>query len=352
MQLLISVAVAGFATVVCMGLLRPLALRLNLVDVPGGRKSHLGKIPLIGGIGMFVGFVFALLFTPISFEPFRALFAGGALMVFVGVLDDFNEMSPKLKFLLQIVAALIMIQLGGVRLVALGNLFYQGDIFLPYILSVIVTVIATLGVMNAVHMTDGSDGLAGSLSLVEFGLLFYLAFTSHLYSEVLVICVMIGALLAYLSFNFPVYGRARAWAFMGDAGSLFIGFVLSWFLISLSQEPLSIASPMVFVWIVAIPLFDATAAILRRLMKRQSPMLPDAKHLHHLLLRLGCNRVMTVLIMGALSFVMGVTGIMLHKIGFLDCWLFEFFIWTFVIYMLFIYLGWQSVERRTSVKER
>lgn len=344
MQLLISVVIALFATVVCIALLRPLALRLNFVDVPGGRKSHLGHVPLIGGIGMFVGLVFAVLFTPISFAPFRALFAGSALMILVGVLDDFNEMSAKLKLVMQIIAALVMANLGGVLLVDLGNLFFFGNIHLPFIASLIVTIIATLGVMNAVNMTDGSDGLAASVSFIEFSLLLYLSVEQGLYPQMMLLSIMLSVLVAYSIFNFPVYRRPRAWAFMGDAGSLLLGFILSWFLISLSQAPFAVAKPIVFVWIMAVPLFDATLAILRRVLAGASPFSPDAKHIHHLLRAKGCNRVVTVLFISAAALIMGVLGIVLDRYGVREYWMLLFFVLLFLLYALAVHASWQGVK--------
>ncbi len=344
MQLIISATLAGFATVIAIMLLKPLAFRVNLVDLPGGRKSHVGKIPLVGGIGMFVGFCFAALLTPMPLAPYRALFAGSALMVLVGVLDDFHEMSARVKFILQIIAAMIMAKAGGVILFDLGNLLGTGAVHLSFLVACVVTVIATLGVMNAVNMTDGSDGLAASVSVIELSLLSYLAYQQGLYSHVLLLSVLISTLLGYLVFNFPFSFRKKAAAFMGDAGSLFIGFMLAWFLISLSQAPFQVAHPVVFLWIMALPLFDATASIVRRLLKGGSPFRPDAQHLHHLLKHKNCSSLGVVLIIGTSSFCMGALGIFLGRLGMPQCSMFELFIVCFVVYTATVDIVWRNVR--------
>src|SRR5262245_59089903 len=154
MQVLYSSISNFIITIGCISLLRPLAVRINLVDAPHGRKQHEGHVPLIGGIAMFLGVLFALLTLSISLQPLRGFIAGCALLVFIGVLDDFHELSARARLVAQAAAGLIMVLWGKVALHSLGNLLFLGDIHLGWF-SLPITVLAVIGIINAVNMTDG-----------------------------------------------------------------------------------------------------------------------------------------------------------------------------------------------------
>ncbi len=323
-------------------MLKPLALRVNLVDTPGGRKKHQGQIPLIGGLAMFIGLFFSLLTLQLSLSEFRSFIAATGLLMTTGLLDDFHELSPRARFLLQILAALLMTAWGGVIVDHLGNLFYLGNIELgnwglPF------TVIAIVGVINAVNMTDGVDGLASSLAFVECILLCYLALHAKLIIDAHIILLVISVLMAFLIFNFPFQKRAaHSTIFMGDAGSMVLGFILVWFAVRLSQQAVDAAQPVTMLWILAIPLWDMWSVMIYRLSKLRSPFAPDRSHLHHLLLYRGLTARQTTLIMSGMAFVLGSFGIFMERIGIVEGVRFDLFILLFIIYMILVKYAWKE----------
>src|SRR6185312_5195559 len=333
MPYILSCLVAFAVTVCCIWLLRPLAIRLGLVDLPVGRKQHQGHTPLIGGIGMFLGFLFALLTLPISLVEYRSFIAGSALLVFIGVLDDFHELTPRARLIAQLIAALLMTAAAKVILYDLGNIFFYkslllGNWGLPF------TIIAVIGVINAVNMTDGIDGLAGGLVFIEIGFLAFLAFQNGHMDIVLILSLILATLLGFLFFNFPIFSHQRAAVFMGDAGSMFLGFALVWFLVKLSQVPTQVVRPATMLWIAAIPLFDFVSVVLRRLQTRTSLISADREHFHYMLLEVGFSRIQVVLTLCLASFILGTVGILGERVGISDGIMFLGFLGVFLLYLL------------------
>jgi UDP-GlcNAc:undecaprenyl-phosphate GlcNAc-1-phosphate transferase len=331
--------IAFTITLATMLLLRPLAIRLGLMDEPGGRKHHEGNIPLIGGIAMLLGFGFSLLTLDVSLSNYRCLIAGVSLLVVTGLLDDFHELSPRSRLFIQIFVGILMVWWGNISLQSFGNLFSLGMIKVGFF-AFPLTVIAVVAIINAVNMTDGVDGLAGSIAFVEF---FYLAWLSHhanLIIDKQIIYLIIMSLLAFLFFNFP--WRQRASVFMGDSGSMMLGFLLSWFCISLSQASHFAARPVVFLWIMAVPLFDISSVVVRRLTRGFSPFKADRGHLHHYLLKRGLSSLQVTFIISLLSGILGLIGILGEKYQMRESILFVSFIVLFFIYLYILHLAWKK----------
>ncbi len=346
---LFSAFIAFLITLFCILLLKPLALRLSLVDAPNSRKHHQGDIPLIGGLAMFIGFLAGLLTLPISLQHFRSFIAGSALLVFVGLLDDFHELSPKSRFLSQILALLLMFFWGGIKLTHLGNLFFYREIGLS-IYSLPVTVFAGLGVINAINMTDGIDGLAGILVLTELILLICCALISNQIIAVYILLLIISAILAFLCLNFSLPGRVHAHVFMGDAGSMFLGFSLVWFLIELSQAGSHAITPVTMLWIMSLPLFDTTAVMLYRVSKKKSIFSSDRQHLHHLLTGLNLSAAQISLILGSINLVLGTIGLLTYYQQLAEGILFIGFLMLFVLYFISVtYLRLWLNRKKNSV---
>lgn len=329
---LLSAGLCFCITVFCILLLRPLALRLGLVDTPDIRKQHQGNIPLIGGLAMLMGLLVGLLTLPISLQNYRSFIAASALLVFVGFLDDFKELSTKSRFFAQIVAVLLMIFWGKNYIVHLGNLIFFKDIHLGYYTSLIVTLVAGLGIINAINMIDGVDGLAGTLVLVELILLMGCAIITQHFSATMLLLLLAASVIGFLCFNFPFPGRAHAQIFMGDAGSMLLGFALVWFLIELSQSTFRPITPVTMLWIMSVPLFDATAVMLYRLIKGQSVVFSDRQHGHHLLLTLNFSPVQINLLFGSANFVLGLVGLCAFYYQFSESMMFISFLMLFIIY--------------------
>lgn len=288
--------------------MRPLARIIGLVDVPDARKTHSGSVPLVGGIAIFLSVLALCLVSLWTGRPLVAaipqllsFLAGGLLLVGIGLADDFLELSARVRFLAQAMAALIMAFGGGVELADLGAMSVSGRVVELGLLTVPFTIFATIGVINALNMCDGLDGLSGSQALVSLsGFLLALLIWGEP-ADATLLAGLGGGIAGFLLFNLRLPGRTRASVFLGDAGSMFLGFALAWFAISLSQGPERIINPAAALWFVMVPVIDAVAIMLRRILKGRSPFAPDREHLHHIFLLAGYSVSQTVAIMAGLG---------------------------------------------------
>ncbi len=334
---------AVILTLFFISLLRPISIKLGLVDHPGGRKAHKGRIPLIGGVAMFCAFSFSLLTLPISLEPFRGLIAASLLIIITGVLDDFHELSAKQKFLAQFIAVLLIALWGHSYLYTLGKIDFLFTINLG-VFAIPFTVFAIVGVINALNMVDGHDGLAGGLALIQFILLYYLAWSNHNHTDATVLLLFIGITSGFLWYNFPLKKNKRKKIFMGDAGSMFLGLALGWFCIRLSQGRHAACHPITMLWIMSIPLFDSISAIVRRVRKGLSPFFPDRAHFHHIFHHAGFSPIQTVAIIYSLAIIIGLIGILGDKLGFSQGILFLGFLLLFAFYLYCVNHAWKVMK--------
>ncbi len=288
--------------------LAKIALKMGLVDLPGRRKMHRTAKPLVGGLGM----VMALAFTCLLWVPFttlRGFFSGIVIMVTVGFLDDYRELGPKAKFLAQILAIGVMMFLSRIFLVTFGDLASLGPIDLGSIwLSVPLTVFCAMGVINAINMIDGLDGLAGGVSLVAFAAFAALAWLEN-YQELFFLNVaLVGVLIGFLRYNWP-----PARLFMGDAGSLSLGFALAFMAIALTQDNNSVVRPAAALLVLTVPIVDTLIIMSKRLLHGNSPFLADRYHLHHILTRFGLSKkesVGVILVLSMLFSGLAIAGTM------------------------------------------
>jgi UDP-GlcNAc:undecaprenyl-phosphate GlcNAc-1-phosphate transferase len=338
-------ATAFAVTAAIILLCAPLARRIGLVSMPGAHRSHDGRVPVVGGIGMFCGFLFAVLLVPTSLHEFRPLFAAAALLVIVGVLDDFQELRPRARFAAQIIAGLIIIVWGGVQLHDLGGLLGPAPLLLGPV-GAAFTLFAVVGVINAFNLIDGVDGLAGGLSLIVLMLLAAAATTTGNTLDRPMLSILAAATAAFLIFNLRYPGHPRARVFMGDAGSMFLGLTLAWFLIHLSQGEDRSFAPITGVWLIAIPLLDTLCTMVRRISCGRSPIDADRGHLHHLLQALGLSPGQAVAALLGLSLLIGAASLLCERIGVPESWLFAAFCLVFPVYCAGIELGWRRATRR------
>ena len=351
-MLWLSACISGVACVLLLRVLARAAVRLDLLDRPGGRKTHEGAVPLVGGLAMFLAFVFALLTLHEPLSSMRALVAGASLLVVVGVLDDMRELSSTVRFAVQIIAGCLMIFWGDVQLFDLGHLVSGNKVSLG-IWSVPLTVFAVVGVINALNMIDGVDGLAGSVSLVTVLGLMILALTggATLASQVLLLLAV--AIIGFLLFNLRLPWQQRARVFMGDAGSMFLGFVLGWFLVQQSQGDQAIISPAVALWLFGLPLIDTVTMMLRRLSKGRSPFAADREHFHHVLLLAGFSPSATLGIMVSAAAVMAGIGVLAQWAGVPEAVMFYGFLAVFAGYFYLILHSWRVMRfLRRSINRR
>ena len=322
--------------------LAPLAHRVELVDSPDARKDHYGEVPLVGGIAMFIGFTFAVLMLPSALGPQRAMFAAALLLVGVGILDDFRELSPRLRFAAQIFAALIMTVLGGTTLHTLGYLFQPDAIVGLGFLAVPVTVFAAVGGINALNMMDGLDGLAGGIALIALGGLAWLAWTGGASAEAGILMVTVGCVAGFWLLNLRRPGQPRARVFMGDSGSMFVALVFAWFAVQISQSPGAVMKPVTALYLFALPLMDTTYVMIRRLRRGRVPFRADRTHLHHLLRAHGLSTGATVGCMLSLSLGFALIGLIGQQAVAAHL-MFYGFLAAFVIYTMACTVGWHAV---------
>jgi UDP-GlcNAc:undecaprenyl-phosphate GlcNAc-1-phosphate transferase len=296
--------VAACLTFACLWLLLPVAHRLKLLDVPTGRKDHALPTPVIGGVAMAAGILVTIWCTTIAGAPLLAYALGGGLLIVVGLLDDRYDLPWWLRICVQVVAALVMTHLGGVRVEHLGRVFGLGDTSLGT-LSVPFTVFATVGLINAINMIDGADGIAGSLVLAALVMLYAAGLYSGNAGVAEQTIIMAGGVAGFLWLNLRFPWRTRAAVFMGNAGSAFLGFTIAWVAFRLTQNPGHPVTPILALWLVPIPVMDCLVLMARRIRRGTSPFKADHGHIHHLLRGAGFTPMQKVLMLCGFSSLCG-----------------------------------------------
>lgn len=317
-------------TAMAINLLKPVALKLGLVDQPGGRKTHQGAPPLIGGLAIFVGYSITWALH-LNDSHLLMIYTGcAALVVALGVVDDARNLSVRVRLIVQILVALAMCWTTGKYLVHFGDLFGTGDIKAgPW--GVLITILAVIGAINAFNMADGIDGLAGSLALTSLSAIaILLTTTQDTYQLALAITLTI-CILPYLAANLMIR-PFKMKIFMGDAGSMLLGFSVAWLLIQSSQSETPAFRPITALWVIAVPLMDMTAVMMRRIFKGKSPFTADRGHLHHKLLDAGFTQRQVLLRIVTCSIVLAAIGLIGEWIKLPEWLMFGSFAVMFCIY--------------------
>lgn len=290
-------------------LITPLATRFGLVDIPKGRKQHSGSIPLIGGVSIFFAvLVSSLIFLPIENKLLSYLFCAAAIVT-LGVIDDYRDLGVKIRLAIQSIVATVMMYSSEASISDLGNVFGFGAIELGYF-GIVFTIVCVIACINAFNMIDGIDGLAGSLSIVTLFSVFILFLISGAKSFVQLPLIIVATVVPYLAFNLGIKGHRTKKIFMGDAGSMFIGLSVIWFLMMGTQGADLAFRPVTALWIIAVPLMDMIAIIIRRIKKGQSPFSADRDHLHHIFMRFGVSSRQALGIITLLGLLMSAIGIL------------------------------------------
>ncbi len=320
--------------------MRKVAKSIGLVDKPNERKLHEGAVPLIGGISICIVLTQFLTFKPEVIE-YSWLYVGSiALLTLIGAIDDKIDLSFKIRMGVQAGLSLVMIHIAGIELHSLGNMFGFGEINLGWT-GIVITVLAVIGAINAFNMVDGIDGLLGGLSIVTFGALAYLLRVDAQHGLAYFCVVIIVAMLPYIFMNLGILGRARK-VFMGDAGSMMIGFTVIWLLLGVSQaESKPLMRPVTALWLIAVPLMDMTAIMIRRIRRGDSPFKPDREHLHHIFQRLGLSSKQTLVVICLIASAYAAFGIYGELTGLSEAIMFYSFIACFVAYCFILSYVWR-----------
>jgi UDP-GlcNAc:undecaprenyl-phosphate GlcNAc-1-phosphate transferase len=311
----VTLLVAWLATDLLIPLVTRMAYKLGRVDVPDARKVHTVPIPRLGGVAIFLGFGIALAvveaLTPGPLfprsGPFLGLFLGATMIFFLGIADDLKPLPAKFKLLMQILAAGVAVYFGA-RIDFLSN--PAGGLFLlaPAI-AFPLTIFWLVGITNTINLIDGLDGLAGGVSLIAASTTALIAIQTHQPTIALVALALIGATIGFLRYNWN-----PAKIFMGDSGSLFLGFTLAALSVVGLLKLLATAALLVPVLILGVPIFDTAFAIVRRAWNRRPIFSPDRGHLHHRLLGLGLSQRRTVIVIYGICLFLGGSALALTGI--------------------------------------
>ena len=312
-------------------LVRRLAYRIGAVDVPKDkRRVHKRPTPRIGGLAIIFGFMVAIIsFSDNWSKELASILIGAGILAVLGVIDDCKELDAKLKFVVQIIAALVVVLYGDIKISVFSNpnVFSQSPyLVLPNWASVTVTVLWIVFMTNAVNFIDGLDGLAAGVSAIMSMSLVFIAITYHEYDIALMGLAIMGSCFGFLPYNFN-----PAKIFMGDTGSMFLGYMLSVLSVQgmfKSYAVISFAVPLIML---GLPLFDALFAMMRRVLSGKNPMSADRGHLHHRLYDMGFSQKQTVFILYAISGVLGITSILLAEQRFLRAMLLSICVIIFIL---------------------
>jgi UDP-GlcNAc:undecaprenyl-phosphate GlcNAc-1-phosphate transferase len=306
MIFLSTLLLAVLITIAMTPALSVLAIHYNVaVDLPGHRKVHSRPVPRIGGIAMTIGAFVPLLYWLHSEKFVIAYVAGATVLAVFGMLDDILDISPRIKFAGQIIAALIVIIGGGIQISSLGMLVPDGY-QLPGFIALPLTLLAIVGATNAINLSDGLDGLAGGICLLIFAAIGYLSYLEGNQIIGLISLALSGVLFGFLRFN-----THPASIFMGDAGSQFLGFSAATLSISLTQGAPSL-SPVLPLILLGFPVLDTLTVMVTRIAKGRSPFSADKNHFHHHLIGLGLHHAESVLVIYVFQTLLIISALLLR----------------------------------------
>lgn len=297
---------ALITSLILVPLVRRQAIAAGYYDAPGERKIHKYPIPRLGGIAIWLAFMLALAaivllgWKPELNNALPGILAGGTIVFILGLLDDLFNLSPYLKLAIQFVAALTAFFLG----IQINNLDLPGaQLLVLNALSLPVTVIWLVSLMNAMNFIDGIDGLAAGVTTISSLTLTIVAMFTNQPSS-----AMLAALLAGSSLGFLIYNFHPARIFMGDSGALFCGFLLACIAVT-GVLKTKVAVMLLPMFVLSVPILDITYSVFRRLLKGKNPFLADSDHIHHQFLKAGMGQVKTVTYLYSLCVVGGLISV-------------------------------------------
>ncbi len=280
------------------------AKKFKYVDVAGERASHKGSIPIFGGIAIFSGIIFSLLFWSKNLENSQFIIASLVIVFFVGIIDDLLGLTPSRKLLGQIIAIMIFIYLGEIQIDNMHGVL--GVYKLPDIVATLFTIFVVVVITNGVNLIDGVDGLACGVGIISSFCFGVVAAIMNQLDMAIIAFSLMGSLLAFLKYNFH-----PAQIFMGDTGSLVVGMILSVLAINCIKYGLVTETnglpnkgPLLAIVFLSIPLFDSLRVFVVRALKGDGPLTAGRDHIHHALLDLGYGHKYTSLILYAISILL------------------------------------------------
>ena len=295
-------------------LVKRLAVKIGAVDVPKDkRRMHDHPIPRLGGLAIFIGFVVSALFFAQVDKQLQGILLGSCLIVAVGVVDDSHPLGAGIKFILQIVAALIAVWHGVIIQTIANPLPFIGGGYWDFgIMAVPITVIWIVAVTNSVNLIDGLDGLADGVSTIAALTMLIIALLMKNLEMAVLCAALVGACVGFIPYN-----RNPAKIFMGDTGATFLGYMLATVSVMGLFKLYAIISFIVPFIILGFPIFDTASAFTRRILKGQNPMKADRSHTHHKLIDMGMNQKQAVATLYMVAGVLGLCAVMIVTTGYI-----------------------------------
>lgn len=323
------------------------ALARNITDNPdNSHKQHKSSTPFVGGIGvltaLMIVFTTLAILYPDKMHQWLALGLCSLTIFIAGFIDDTRQLSYKTRLIIQTAVAFIMVWGGTIVLNDLGGLLPNISLELG-LFAIPFTVFAVVGCINALNMIDGIDGLSGSISLVSLSLISITAFAANNHQALFLTIALAGGVIGFLYFNLRYSSQPNARVFLGDNGSMLLGFLFAWLFIDLSQGTHAVIQPVTALWLFAFPLMDTISVIKRRIRHGKSPFSPDFNHLHHIFLKAGFRVEEVVYIIVLIHFSCGAIGIIGLYLGVPEYLMFLGFLMLFLGYYKLTLKPWTFI---------
>ena len=307
-----ALVVALLVALVATPVVKSLAFKMGAVDVPkDNRRMHDHPIPRMGGLAIFLGFLLSVLLFLDLDEQLRGMLLGATIIVVLGIFDDIYSLGAKLKFLIQIGAALVAVLSGNVIETLSNPNVFSSDLYWDLgWLSIPVTVLWIVAITNAVNLIDGLDGLACGVSTISSMTLLVIALVVSEGNVAILMAALAGGCIGFLPYNMN-----PAKIFMGDTGSTFLGYILAVVSVQGLFKFYTIISFAVPFLMLGLPIFDTAFAFIRRIAHGQSPMHADRSHVHHRLIDMGFNQKQAVAVLYIISAILGLSAVVLTTSG-------------------------------------
>ena len=293
-----------FSFLIIYFILNKLALQINLVDKPSIRKIHEGKIPLIGGLIIYLNILFFIQFINVSNDLTWVIYST-LIIIIISTIDDAKELGVNFRLISQLMCCLIVIGY-GITITNLGAFMDTPFIKTGYF-SVLFTVLCVMGLTNSFNFIDGLDGLCSSQVLISLSsIILFLHLSDKLiyFKDLYFIIFFCINILFFIILNLSKKYKI----FLGDSGSLFLGYFVSWFLIIISQNYENLFHPVLTIWCVTIPVFEFFSVVTRRSILGFSPFKSDRRHLHHILVDIGFSNLNVLFFFIFISIIFNLFG--------------------------------------------
>ena len=339
---LLALVLAAVVACAATPLVKVLSVKMGAVDVPkDGRRMHDHPIPRMGGLAIFLGFMAAvLLFVPLDTER-QGMLLGAVIIVVLGMLDDRFALPAMPKFVVQIIAAVVAVIAGNrIDVLSNPNIFSANPVWKLGWLAYPVTVVWIVAITNSVNFIDGLDGLACGVSTISAATMLVIALLVSEQDVAVMMAALVGACVGFLPYNFN-----PAKIFMGDTGSTFLGYIMAVVSVQGMFKMYNIISFVVPFLMLGLPIFDECFAIIRRLMRGQSPMAPDRGHVHHRLIDMGFSQKQAVGVLYVISAILGLSAVVLTASGAVKAMVFLLAMGAAVVIAWWVFFGGPGHEK-------